>query len=61
MLMQAFKTHKVRLYGLVRNIEGHKVFVITGVDPAKKQNKADPKVLGKAKVRALDFAERLGD
>jgi len=56
-LIQAFKTHKVRLYGAEMQIEGRRTFVIVEVDPAKKQNKADPTILKRAKSRAIEFVK----
>src|SRR3990167_6390056 len=44
-LLQAFKTHKNRLYGIDTQIATRRTFVIVEVDPAKKQNRADPKIL----------------
>jgi hypothetical protein len=58
-LLQAFKTHKVRLYGTALTLEGRRTFAIVDVDGAKKQNKADPNILKRAKQRALDLLEEL--
>ena len=51
-LIQAFKGFKIRLYGFVRQVRSVKTFLIVDIDPAKKQDKADPKVLKRAKIRA---------
>lgn len=50
-LLQAFKGFKVRLYGFVCTIKGSKFFIIVDIDPAKKQDKADPTILKRAKER----------
>lgn len=47
-MIQAFKAFKIRLYGFVG---GHR-FLIVEIDPVKKQNKADPRILERAKRRA---------
>lgn len=51
-LIQAFKGFKIRLYGFVRQVSSVKTFIIVEIDPAKKQDKADPKVLKRAKAKA---------
>jgi hypothetical protein len=58
-LLQAFKTHKVRLYGIDTQIDEKRTFVILEVDSEKKQNKADPKILKRAGSRALEFVSEL--
>lgn len=60
-LVQAMKTHKVRLYGAVFQIGGRKTFMIVDADIAKKQDKANPVRLDRAKERALDVAEQLNN
>ena len=60
-MLQAFKTHKIRLFGIVERVDGLKTFLIVGLDPAKKQNKADPKILKRAHERALDITKAVGD
>jgi hypothetical protein len=60
-LLQALKIRKVRLYGFSRSIGRKRTFVIVDADPAKKQDKADPKVLKRAKGRidvVIDIVER---
>jgi hypothetical protein len=52
--IQAFKAYKVRLYGSVTHIDGCKTFVISTVDAAKKQDKADVRMLERAKKRASE-------
>ena len=58
-LVGAFKTHKVRLYGFIKSIVGQKSFVISDIDSAKKQNKANPVVLKRAKQRVDDLYARM--
>lgn len=52
LLLQAFKAFKVRLYGFVRTVQGTRTFIVIDVDPAKKQDRADPGILKRAKGRA---------
>jgi hypothetical protein len=56
-LVQAFKGFKIRLYGFVRQVQRVRTFLIVEVDLAKKQNKADPKVLKRAKRRADEIGK----
>lgn len=58
-LLQAFKTFKVRLYGYSGNVGGKRTFVIVDSDPAKKQDKADPKILKRAKRRVDEFLDEI--
>lgn len=58
-LIQAFKTHKVRLYGVDERIDGKRTFAILEIDSEKKQNKADPKILKKAKSKAIDLVTEM--
>lgn len=51
-LLQAFKGFKIRFYGFARQVASVRTFLIVDVDPAKKQDKADPKILSRAKSRA---------
>jgi len=60
-LVQAFKVWKVRFYGAVFQVGGKKHFLVVDADLAKKQRKADPKILKRAKVRALALAEKLAE
>jgi len=54
-LLQAFKTFKVRLYGFSSAVGGRRTFVIVDADPAKKQARADQKILKRAKRRVDDL------
>lgn len=57
-MVQAFKAFKVRLYGFVTEVGDRRSFLITALDPAKKQNKADPRILSRAQGRCLDLLEK---
>jgi hypothetical protein len=57
LLLQAFKAFKVRLYGFVRPVAGRKTFIIVAIDPAKKQDRADPRVLSRAWKRSDDIGK----
>ena len=50
-MVQAFKIKAVRLYGFSMSVGNTKTFVIADADPVKKQNKANQKVLNRAKTR----------
>jgi hypothetical protein len=54
--IEAFKAFKVRLYGFEITFNGIRTFFIVIIDPAKKQNKADKKILKSAKSRADDLS-----
>jgi hypothetical protein len=60
-MLQAFKRNqiKLRLYGFCSSIGGKKTFVILDSDPSKKQNKADPSILKRAKTRVDDLIDTL--
>lgn len=58
-MLQAFKTHKVRLYGIDIQIAGVRTFMILDADIAKKQTKADPGRLRRAQDRALELVRQL--
>jgi len=60
-MLQAFKTHKVRIFGIVMRLDGLRTFLIVAVDPAKKQDKADSKILKRAYERALDITHAAGE
>lgn len=55
--LKAFKTFKHRMYGFETSIDGIRTFVIVDHDPAKKQDKADPKILTRAKGRVDAFGK----
>ena len=50
--IEAFKAFKVRLYGFEVTFKKIRTFFIVIIDSAKKQNKADKKILKAAKARA---------
>jgi len=60
-LLQAFKVHKVRLFGFVRPLLSLKSFVVVDVDPSKKQDKANKRILNRAIDRVISFEEEFGD
>jgi hypothetical protein len=59
-MLQAFKAFKVRLYGFSFAVGEKRTFIIVDADPAKKQNKADPKILKRAKTRIDDLLDEKG-
>lgn len=58
-LLQAFKIRKVRLYGFGGTVGKKKSFVIVDADPAKKQDRADQKILKRAKNRVDDITDKI--
>lgn len=52
LLIQAFKAFKIRFYGFERHLSDRRTFIIIDYDPAKKQDKADPNILKRAKSSA---------
>lgn len=61
LLIQAFKAFKIRLYGFERRLSGIRTFFIVDFDPAKKQDKADPIILKRAKSRLDDMVKEFDD
>jgi hypothetical protein len=61
-MLKAFKNNaaKARLYGFSRAVSDVKTFIIVDADTAKKQNKADPNILKRAKSRVDDFLDKYG-
>ncbi|MBN8808759.1 MAG: hypothetical protein J0I47_11100 [Sphingomonas sp.] len=61
-MLQAFKNNsaKARLYGFAKAVSNRKSFIIIDADVAKKQNKADPNILKRAKGRVDDFLDQYG-
>lgn len=61
-MLQAFKNNaaKVRLYGFSFSVAEKKTFIIVDADTAKKQTKADPNLLKRAKSRIDDFLDQYG-
>lgn len=62
-MLQAFKNNssKTRLYGFPFTVAEKKTFIIVDADTAKKQNKADPNILKRARTRIDDFLEKYAD
>lgn len=56
-MLQAFKAFKIRLYGFSRSVKGKNTFIIVDIDPQKKQDKADPGVLKRAKGRVDEIGK----
>ena len=54
-LIYEFKSHQFRLYGVVRQYNGKRCFIGLVCDPAKKNNKANPRIL----KRAANAADRI--
>jgi hypothetical protein len=55
-MLHAFKAFKIRLYGFVRSVGTIRTFIVVDIDPAKKRDKADPKIL----KRAYDRVDQIG-
>lgn len=55
-MLVAMKTHKIRLYGFIRQYKRMKTLIIVDVDAAKKQDKARSHILKRAKsaVQTVD-------
>jgi hypothetical protein len=59
-MLQAFKAFKVRLYGFQFAVDDKRTFIIVDADLAKKQNKADPNILKRAKSRIDGLLDEKG-
>lgn len=55
-----FKAHQPRYYGFTRVVEGKETFFVTAIDPAKKQDDANPEVLARAGREAFRILKLLG-
>lgn len=53
--VDGFKGRQARFYGTTAQVDGKPMFLVTGVDPAKKQNTADPAILKAAGKAAFDI------
>lgn len=53
----AFKAYQMRAYGFIAQLAGERVFVITKVDPKKKQTRANSAHLETAKTRGKAFID----
>lgn len=60
-MLQAFKnnTAKVRMYGFAHTLSSRKTSIIVDADIAKKQTKANPVILKRAKTRVDDLLDIL--
>ncbi|MBO9710468.1 MAG: hypothetical protein J7521_19880 [Caulobacter sp.] len=56
-LIIAFKSYQARLYGFIRRVAERDTFFVTAIDPDKKDDDADPKVLKRAKLEAFRILE----
>ena len=56
-MLKAFKAFKVRLYGFSTSVDEKRTFIIVDADTAKKQNKADPVILKRAKNKIDDLLD----
>lgn len=54
-MLVAVKVHKVRLYGFVRSFRGKRTLLLVDIDSSKKQNKANPRILKRAKATATEL------
>lgn len=63
-MLVAVKTNnslKVRLYGFVRHLRSVRTLLIVDIDDAKKQDKASPRILMRARAKVVSLDERCGD
>jgi hypothetical protein len=56
----AFKSYQARMYGFSRIVDGRETFFVTAIDPAKKNDDADPAMLKKSKNEAFRILDVLG-
>lgn len=54
-MLYAVKTHKVRLYCFIKSLLGKKTLIVVDMDASKKKDKADARILARAKRKASDF------
>lgn len=57
-MLVAIKVHKVRLYGFVRGFRGMKTLIVIDIDASKKQNRANPRILKRAKAVVISLDAR---
>lgn len=60
-MLVAIKARKIRLYGIIRRYRGLKTMIIVDIDVAKKQDLANPRILKRAKVKAISIDILCGD
>lgn len=58
-MLQAFKTFKVRLYGFSAAVGTMRTFIIVDCDPSKKRDKADRNILNRARQRVDEIVEEI--
>ena len=56
-MLHTFKAFKIRLYGFVRSVGNLRTFIVVDIDPAKKRDKADAKLLKRAHKRVDDIGK----
>ena len=54
-MLVAVKVHKVRLYGFIRSIRSKRTLIVVDIDPSKKQERACPRILKRAKNRVREM------
>ena len=59
-MLVAVKVHKVRLYGFIRRYRNKRTLLIVDIDLAKKQNRANPRVLKRAKSAVVAMDSKCG-
>ena len=57
--LQAAKAHQCRVYGVVGSWNGKRSLFVSGVDPKKKQNKADKGILQRAAETAAKMIDEI--
>ena len=60
-MLVAVKAFKIRLYGFIRRYRSMKTLLVVEVDPSKKQNRANPRILKRAKALAVALDEKCGE
>ncbi len=60
-MLVAAKAHKIRLYGFIRRYREEKTLIIVDIDTAKKQTRARPRILSKAKKLVVDMDDLCGE
>ncbi len=58
--LEAFKPWQLRAYGFCRSYHGAQAFFITGVDPAKKRDRANQNILTAAGKLAAELNKVIG-
>lgn len=58
--VSVFKSYQARYYGFTREVEGKETFLVSAIDPAKKDNQADPAMYKRVGEEALRVMRALG-